>query len=452
MNQVRPLNAMSLTEAMAALRRGDCTSTALTEACLAAIARDNGRLNAFVFLDAAGARRAAQAADDRRRRSASLGELDGVPVAIKANIAVAGWPHSAGLRFRRETFADEDAHAVARLRDAGAVLLGSTNMDEGALGATGANPWFGNTQHPARHGYSPGGSSSGSAAAVAAGLCSWALGTDTIGSIRIPAAFCGVTGLKPSTGLVSVRGVVPVHPRFDHVGPLVRAAADLAPALRALAGYDPRCPVSFPWTLQPPKPAGATRQVGFGVGLEREAIAPEVVNVYNLGIAALRRLGVQLTPVDLRRWDLPRVRRAILALCEHEMWRSHGERMTEAPLDYSDPLRAFIRFGGRLGAEDLVRAETRIANFRNDWLALTAPLEAVILPSAACTAYPFAERHPDNTAELTAIATAAGVPALSVPLPVDAGELPVGLQLVGRPGGDLDLIQLAADYAGTAAA
>lgn len=452
MNRTSTPNQLSLTEAAMALARGECTSGALTEACLAAIARDNGRLNAFVFIDAAGALRAAQAADERRRRGAGLGELDGIPVAIKANVAVAGWPHSAGLRFRRETFADEDAHAVARLREAGAVLLGSTNMDEGALGATGANPWFGNTQHPAREGFSPGGSSSGSAVAVAAGLCSWALGTDTIGSIRIPAAFCGVSGLKPSTGLVSVRGVVPVHPRFDHLGPIVRAAGDLAPALRAMAGYDPRCSVSFPWTLQPPKAAGAMRQLGFGVGLEREAIAPQVVNAYNHGIAAFRRLGVQLTPIDLRRWDLARVRRAILALCEHEMWRAHRERINEAPSDYSDPLRAFIRFGGRLAAEDLARSETRIANFRSDWLAQTAPLDAVILPATACTAYPFAERHPDNTAELTAIATAAGVPALSVPLPVDAGELPVGLQIIGRPGGDLDLLQLAADYAGTVAA
>ncbi len=174
----------------------------------------------------------------------SLGALDGIPVAIKANIAVRGWPYTAGLRFRQQEIAAQDAFLVRRLRAAGAVLLGLTNMDEGALGAEGMNPWYLTTQNPLRAGYCAGGSSSGSAAAVAADLCAFAVGTDTIGSLRIPAAFCGCASIKPSFGLVSVGGIVPVNLRFDHAGPLTRSARDLPLALAALAGYDNACAVS----------------------------------------------------------------------------------------------------------------------------------------------------------------------------------------------------------------
>ncbi len=445
----------SLLSAARSLQNGALSSAALTESCLSAIARENGRLKAFTFVDAAGARYAAAAADARRAQGASLGPLDGIPVAVKSNIAVTNWPHTAGLKFRRDVFASEDAFAVARLRAAGAVLLGATNMDEGALGASGINPWYGNTQNPWRDGYSPGGSSSGSACAVAAGLCIYALGTDTIGSLRIPASFCGCVGLKPSSGWVSLGGVVPVNPRFDHVGPLVRDPGDLRPVMQVLAGWDPHSPTSFPVEPRPARPAELVRNIGFGVGIERDAIDADVIKAYNKGIAAFRAMGAQLVPIDLRHWDLTRVRRAILALCEAEMWRSHREQMTASPSDYSDSLRAFIRFGARLTPEDLMRAEARLTGFRTEWLAQTAPFDAVILPTAACAAFPFGERHPDNTAEFTAIATAAGLPALSVPLPVAGDALPVGLQMIGQAGGDLDLIALATRYvaaAGTAAA
>lgn len=446
MNAAAPASPRLLdaTDAAAALRRGEFTAAALLEDCLAALARDNPQLGAWTFVDAAGARAAARAADERRARGASLGPLDGLPAAIKANIAVAGWPHTAGLRFRAGEFAAADAFAVARLRAAGVVLLGVTNMDEGALGAEGMNPWYGTTQNPRRHGFCSGGSSSGSAAAIGAAHCTLALGSDTIGSVRIPAAFCGVAALKPSAGLVSLGGVVPVHRRFDHVGPIVRTARDLGLVTPALAGYDPACPVSFPLQLATPRAAGsAPGSIGYAVGLNELAVTADVVTAYNRGIAALRAQGAQLVPVDLRRWDLARVRRAILALCEHEMWRVHRQRVLERPDDFSDGLRAFIRYGGKLSAEDLAGAEQRIASFVAEWTAATQPFEAVVMPTVACTAFPHGERHPHNTADLTAIASAVGAPAVSLPLPVPAGALPIGLQLVGRRGDDLQLCQLA---------
>jgi Asp-tRNA(Asn)/Glu-tRNA(Gln) amidotransferase A subunit family amidase len=435
---------LDATAAAAALQRGEFTATDLLEDCLAALARDNPALGAWTFIDAAGARAAALASDRRRAAGAALGALDGMPTAIKANIAVSGWPHTAGLRFRAAEFAPADAYAVARLRAAGAVLVGATNMDEGALGAEGMNPWYGTTQNPHRSGHSSGGSSSGSAAAIAARHCTLALGSDTIGSVRIPAAFCGTAALKPTPSLVSIGGVVPVHPRFDHVGPMVRSAADLAPVLTAIAGYDRSCSVSFPVALAPPREPGATLTVGYAVGLNELAVSEAVVAAYNRGIAALRAIGAQLVPVDLRRWDLARVRRAILALCELEMWRVHRKRVLEKPEDFSDGLRAFIRYGGKLSDEDVAAAERRIAAFALEWKAAAEPFDAVVMPTVACASFPHGERHPHNTADLTAIATAAGAPAASLPLPVAAGTLPIGLQVVGRPAADLRVCQLAA--------
>jgi aspartyl-tRNA(Asn)/glutamyl-tRNA(Gln) amidotransferase subunit A len=434
---------LDATAAAAALGRGEFTALELLEDCLAALARDNPALGAWTFVDASGAREAARAADRRRAAGALLGPLDGLPTAIKANVAVRGWPHTAGLRFRAAEFATDDAFTVARLRAAGAVLVGATNMDEGALGAEGMNPWYGTTQNPHRPGFSAGGSSSGSAAAVAAHHCPLALGSDTIGSVRIPAAFCGTAGLKPTPGLVSIGGVVPVHPRFDHVGPIVATAADLAPMLAAIAGYDPACRISFPVALAPPDAPGARPAVGYAVGLSDLAVSPEVVSAYNRGIAALRATGAQLVPVDLRRWDLARVRRAILALCELEMWRVHRKRVIERPEDFSDGLRAFIRYGGKLSDDDVAAAERRIASFATEWKASTEPYAAVVMPTVACASFPHGERHPHNTADLTAIATAAGAPAVSLPMPVAPDALPVGLQVVGRPGDDLRVCQLA---------
>lgn len=435
---------LDATDAAAALRRGEFSALELLEDCLAALARDNPQLGAWTFVDAAGARAAARAADERRGRGARLGPLDGLPTAIKANIAVAGWPHTAGLRFRASEFAAADAFAVAKLRAAGAVLVGATNMDEGALGAEGMNPWYGTTQNPRRHGFSSGGSSSGSAAAIGAAHCTLALGSDTIGSVRIPAAFCGVASLKPSSGLVSLGGVVPVHRRFDHVGPILRSARDLAPVVQAIAGHDPACPVSFPLQLAAPRAAtGGPPTLGYAVGLTEFAVTADVVTAYNRGIAALRALGAQLVPLDLRRWDLARVRRAILALCEHEMWRVHRPRVLERPDDFSDGLRAFIRYGGKLSDEDLAGAEQRIAAFVAEWNSATQPFEAVMMPTVACAAFPHGERHPHNTADLTAIASAVGAPAVSLPLPVPPGALPIGLQLVARSGEDLRLCELA---------
>jgi aspartyl-tRNA(Asn)/glutamyl-tRNA(Gln) amidotransferase subunit A len=438
------LGDMTLTATASALAKGEYSAEDLAVHYLDAIAAENPKLGAFTFTDRERALLAARASDQRRARGQARGALDGVPIAIKANMAHSGWPYTAGLRFRAKEVAVNDAFAIARLRDAGAVLLGVTNMDEGALGADGINAWYGATENPRRTGYSAGGSSSGAAAAVTAKLCGAALGTDTIGSVRIPASFCGCAALKPSYGLVSVGGVVPVHLRFDHVGPMARCVEDLRIVLLSIAGYDNSCQVSFPLRLRDPGELHAVRIVGYAVGLEQFNVAAEVVAAYNSAIAAARKLGHRLVPVDFGPFDVARVRRAILSLCELEMWRAHRTRIVESPEDFSDGLRAFIRYGGRLAIADVSKAEQRLAEFSVAFGEIMRSLDALMLPTVACTSFPHGERRPQNTADLTSIASATGLPALSLPIPVAADALPVGLQIIGPSASDLELLQFAA--------
>ena len=215
----------------AAYAAGETTPSAVAAEHFARIDRLDPRLHAFVECDRAGALSAA-AESDRRTRTPRL--LEGVPVGIKSNIAVKGLAHTAGLEARRHVIADRDAYVVTQLREAGAIVLGTLNMHEAALGVTTDNPWFGRTLNPHGEGRTPGGSSGGSGAAVSAGLCVLALGTDTMGSVRIPAAYTGVYGLKPGHGGVEVDGLVALSPSLDAIGPLARSIDDLARAWTVL--------------------------------------------------------------------------------------------------------------------------------------------------------------------------------------------------------------------------
>lgn len=431
------------TALVAALATGEVSCAQAVRDCLdAAGAAD---LGAFTHLDHSEALTLAQQSDARRARGEAIGPLEGLPVAIKANIAVAGWPLTAGLRFRRDAVAPQDAFVVQRLRAAGAIPIGLTNMDEGALGAEGMNPWYGVIQNPARRGHSAGGSSGGSGAAVAAGLVPVALGTDTIGSVRIPASFCGCFGLKPSYGLVSVQDVVPVHLRFDHVGPIARSVRDLSLLLRAITAHDPACKVSLSTPLQPADRSLRGARVGFAIGLEPFQVEDAVQAGFALAVDAARRAGADLVPVDLSRWDVPRLRRAILALCEVQMWRTHRERIAAHPDDFSDGLRAFIRYGGKLGSDEVQQAEARIAAFVAEWTRVMKNLDAVLLPTTACRAFPRGERRPQNTADLTALASASGQPAVAMPVWLRGEALPASVQLMGRHASDLQLLAFAAE-------
>jgi aspartyl-tRNA(Asn)/glutamyl-tRNA(Gln) amidotransferase subunit A len=408
--------------------------TTVSARCKAALdAARVSTLNAWRWLDADGALQAA-AESDARLASGTGRLLEGQLIAIKANLAVAGWPHDGGLRALRSQRARYDALVVRRLREAGAVLLGLTQMDEAALGATGQSI-DGPIHHPLRAGWSVGGSSGGSAAALAAGHCDAALGTDTIGSIRIPAALCGISGLKPTPGLVSLEGLLPLDSRFDHVGPMSRSAGALWPLLCCLRGV--------PATPLPASDAAlAGRTVGVLEGLESLDCTPQVLEAYAASIETLRESGALLRCIDVRPLELPRVRRAVFSLCERSLALAHASQRLANPDGYSPSMHAMLDYGARLDAADCLRFEQRVASFRDAWTACTADLSACIAPTSPVTSFPHGAAPPTHIADLTVIATAAGWPAASVPCAVDTRSVPIGLQILAPPGQDVRVCAL----------
>lgn len=299
-------------------------------------------------------------------------------LAVKDNIDVAGMPCAGGMEVLRGRIAQTDAPCVARLKAAGYTVVGKTLMDEAAFGATGDNPWFGRCHNPVRHGYTPGGSSAGSAAAVAAGLCDAALGTDTLGSVRIPASYCGVVGYLPGRGLIDSAGVMPLMPEFDRVGVLARSIADAARVASIMAGrpIEPR--------------AGAS--VGHLEGIDWGAL-----------------------------------RRAALLLVEVEAARIHAPDNPKL----STLLREALEFGRTASPERIARARERIDEAKRQLDELLERYDVLVLPTTPQTAFPFDGPVPPTQADFTVPASIAGLAAISVPAETRDG-LPLGTQVIGR--------------------
>ena len=408
------------------------------ERSLAKIAAD-AKLNAWAYVATDEARAAARASDARQARGASLGPLDGELIALKANIAVRGWPHDGGLPVRRGMIAAHDAPLVERLKASGAILLGQTKMDAGALGAEG-RATDGPIRNPHRPTHSVGGSSGGSAAAIAAGHCRQAIGTDTIGSVRIPASYCGIASLKPGAGRISLEGVLPVHPEFDHVGPMAATAAALEPLLRILC--DPTV------VLADSSNDGGElrgRRLGYVADLEALAVTPAVQDHYAAGLQHLSACGAVLEPIALAALEPARVRRAIFTLCEHQMWLQHRDALARQPQDYPGSLTAMLNFGATIDVPKRSDFKSRIRQFRASIRRILEPLHALVLPSTPSQAFAFDGPPPVDLADLTAVATAAALPAVSVPLPTGT-DLPIGLQIIVAEGAELRACRIAATF------
>jgi Asp-tRNA(Asn)/Glu-tRNA(Gln) amidotransferase A subunit family amidase len=414
---------------------GEASAAELTDAYLAAIERDNPATRAYLHVDAEGARAAARASDSRRREGRPLGRLDGIPIAIKDSLDVAGMPTTAGLAGRRGRIAATDAGAVARLRGAGAVLLGKTSLDEGSLGAIGRNAIFGDVPNPRDPGRAAGGSSAGSAAAVAAGLCSAALGSDTMGSIRIPAAFCDIYGLRPTLGEVSAAGLWPALPRLDAVGPLTRSIDDLAVLLTQLDGYDPADPRSrrrrVPLALPDWEPTAL--RSGVLADLAELGTEPAVATAVQ---AAIDRLGPILGSrhdIRLAEYGLGRLRRAALLMMEAGIAAAASEDLQ----GISPQLAAMIDYARGRSAVDYARADRQLDAAVVSTRRLFETVDVLLLPTVPMTPPALGADEPAALADFTAFASLAGCPALSLPLGNG-----IGLQLVGPPGSELRLLEL----------
>jgi aspartyl-tRNA(Asn)/glutamyl-tRNA(Gln) amidotransferase subunit A len=424
----------SIQQLGARYRDGSLDPVAVVEAALARIARLDAELNAFADPLAEAARAEA------KQRAAELavghdrGPLHGIPVAIKDLIEVADAPTGFGSRVCTPVTASADAPLVARLRAAGAVILGKTNLLEYAYGI--AHPEVGQTNNPYDLGRTSGGSSGGSAAAVAAGIVPIAIGTDTGGSIRIPAAYCGIVGLKPSCGLVPTEGVFPLSWTLDHAGPLARTVEDAALALAALADAPvPLAPVSL---------------AGVRIGLVRHhfdhpAVTADVRASIEAAVAQLTARGAAVTAVTIP--DLAPVNRELLHILLPEAALIHADLHAQNAGGYAPATRAQIEAGFAAKATDYVRAQRYRAALRDAVEAEFAEVDVLVSPAVPFVAPvedpEFVEGDYDGEMLASGFANMTGHPALSLPCGF-AGHLPVGLQLTGRLGDDARLLSIAA--------
>jgi aspartyl-tRNA(Asn)/glutamyl-tRNA(Gln) amidotransferase subunit A len=437
---------LSITDAAARLRAGDSTSADLVEASLAAIAQHGTRTNAFTLIDADGARASAEDADRERRRGRDRGPLHGIPMSIKDLVDVAGQVTTAGSRVLPKEPASADAPAVRRLRDAGVVFIGRTNLHEFALGTTSEDSAFGPVRHPIDPSRSAGGSSGGSAAAVATGMGLASLGTDTGGSIRIPAAACGIVGLKPTYGEVPVDGVVPLSPSLDHVGPLAQTVADAA-ILWAVLADRPVLPLD--------DRAASTLRLRPAGGPLAAPLEPEVSAAFESALARLRRADCAMltsTPqLAAAAAAVPEVY-VNLVLPEAAAWH---ERWLDTRGEYYTPtVRTRLESGRSIPAvKYLASCSARLA-LRQAVDAALADCDALVLPTLPIVAPPIGAaeisfdragdvRLPVRSAMLrqTQLFNLTGHPAISLPLATPG--LPVGLQLVGKHGDTAGLLEVA---------
>lgn len=401
----------------------------LTEASLERIAQRR-ELNCFISVLAHQARAQADDADRRRAEGRSLGPLDGVPIGVKDNIDVAGSPATAGMATRRDRVPTQDAICVAKLRAQGAILIGKTNLHEAALGATNDNPHYGRCFNPHGAGRTPGGSSGGSAVAVAAGLVPGALGTDTMGSIRIPASYCGVVGLKPTYGRVSNSGVCHVSWRLDHVGPLARSVDDAVLMLDAIAGFD------VPG-------AESRRRLGVLENYEPTSVVPAVREAFERALRVLADLGYRIESVTIPDYDPAQARRSGLLMVEADAAVVHRADLAERPELISDEVRAMLDYGRRAAAAKLARAEQVVGLAATGARRLLEELDAIVSPTTPQTAFAFGEPVPDSQGDFTALANFAGCPAISVPMGADPAGMPIGLQFVAAPWCESRLLEIA---------
>ena len=394
-----------------------------TEVYLSRIERLNPSLNAFLSVDYDGARAGAEASSARWAQAAPLSPLDGIAVGVKANIAVAGLPWHAGIAAYRHRISSEDAACVARLRAAGAVVLGVLNMHEGALGATTDNPAFGRCHNPHRADYTPGGSSGGSGAAAAAGLCAAALGTDTMGSVRIPSAYCGVFGHKPKRGLVSTEGVIDLSWTLDHVGPHARSAEDCRRVLEGLSG----APVATADLFE--RPLAVLEYDG------QVEVQPGVAAAQARVVEAARTAGFTLVPLRLSDYDYGAVRRLGLLVSEVEGFVVHEAILAERPEGFSQAFAEGLAWGARQPAPKLARAYRELSRLSAEVCGLLAPYAGLLAPTAPQTAFAFDAAVPANQADFTALANITGLPATAFPMGVDADGLPTSMQVMSRTEG-----------------
>jgi aspartyl-tRNA(Asn)/glutamyl-tRNA(Gln) amidotransferase subunit A len=448
------LTDLSLRDIAQRLRRKEVSPVEVTQACLDRIQAVEDKLTAFVTLTADTAMEAARQAEREIVAGQWKGELHGVPVALKDLYDIKGLPTTSSSKVRANYLAPDDSACTDRLRQAGAVIVGKTHTHEFAYGIstpTTRNPW--SIEHM------PGGSSGGSAAIVAARGCYMGMGSDTGGSIRIPASVCGTVGLKPTYGRVSRYGVTSLSWSLDHVGPLTRTVADAAVCLNALAGHDPRDPGSADEPVTDYTAALGKGVKGLRLGVPRnhyfEHVDPELEALVRAAIDWLHAEGVEVREIEIPLAD--QIMAVEFGLCLPEASAYHMEMLRDRPDDYQPDVRLFLEAGELVPATRYIQALRVRQVMKDAWRRLFDQVDAIIAPAVAAPATKVGQESvtwPDGTEEpitplfvrLSAPANVTGLPAMAVPCGFTQAGLPVGFQAIGRPFDEVTVIRIGDAY------
>jgi aspartyl-tRNA(Asn)/glutamyl-tRNA(Gln) amidotransferase subunit A len=416
----------------------------LTHECLRRIAKLNPLLNAFITVTAESALAEARTAEEEISKGGWRGPPHGIPVALKDLIDTKGVATTAASALFKDRIPAEDAEVVRRLKHAGAVLLGKQNLHEFAYGGSSMISYFGEVRNPWNPAFIAGGSSGGSASAVAAGLCYAAIGTDTAGSVREPAALCGMVGLKATYGLVSARGVVPLSPSLDHLGPITRSVADAVIVLRAITDRQEGEPGP---TLDSPPQIGPIR-IGVPRRFFYDDLDPEIAAATECALATLVQLGGQIVEFDL---PVPTDR----ILQNAETFAVHAEHVARSPQLYQAETLRRIRNGENISREEVANAERELREIRRSIGSIFHQVDVLVTPTTPIATPEIAElkQHPDRLRPReilllrnTRPVNVWGVPAISVPCGFTRGGLPIGLQIIGPSGDEARVLRVAHAY------
>ncbi|HLK51820.1 MAG TPA: amidase [Candidatus Angelobacter sp.] len=442
---------LELVEVSKAVQKKEVSPVELTRACLDRIEQLNPKLNAFITVTDTSALEDARKAEAEITRGEWKGPLHGVPLAVKDLIETAGVRTTAASAVLKNNVPTADAEVIRRLKAAGAILLGKLNLHEFAYGGSGIIGHFGIAHNPWNIEHITGGSSSGSGAAVAAGLCYGAIGTDTAGSIRLPAAYCGITGLKPTYGLVSARGVIPLSASLDHVGPMARTAADAALMLQAIAHYDAQdiyCQ-KFPPVYYPSAIEEATASLRLGAAREFwNEVDNEITAAVNAAVTELSKITAGVLDVALST-DVDRT------VVRSEPYAYHQKYLPKQESEYDPETLKRIRSGADVTAPQYIQAYRELLQQRRQILQMFEKIDLIVTPTAPSLPPSLAELQsaPDQlrSKELIMLRNTRpfnvyGLPAVSLNCGFSKSGLPIGLQITGAPGAEGTVLALTHAY------